>query len=119
MKILLDSCVWGGAREALCAAGHDVEWAGDWPADPGDDAILAYAWQTGRVLVTLDKDFGELAVVRGAKHVGIIRLVNLAAQLQGPHAALAAERYQGALSDGAIVTVSPTRVRIRSGPRAG
>lgn len=67
--------------------------------------------------MTLDKDFGELAVVRGAKHVGIVRLVNLAAQSQGPHAALAVERYQDALSDGAIVTVSSARVRVRAGPR--
>jgi len=25
MKILLDSCVWGGAKKALEAAGHDTE----------------------------------------------------------------------------------------------
>jgi predicted nuclease of predicted toxin-antitoxin system len=68
--------------------------------------------------VTLDKDFGELAVVRGARHAGIIRLVNLAARSQGSYAALAAERYQEALSNGAIVTVSSTRVRVRAGPRA-
>ena len=63
MKILLDTCVWGGARKTLEAAGHDVEWTGDWPQDPGDDAILAHAFQEGRILVTLGKDFGELAIV--------------------------------------------------------
>jgi predicted nuclease of predicted toxin-antitoxin system len=60
MKILLDTCVWGGARKTLAAAGHDVEWTGNWPQDPGDDTILAHAYQEGRILVTLDKDFGEL-----------------------------------------------------------
>ncbi|MGE3817623.1 MAG: DUF5615 family PIN-like protein [Nitrospiraceae bacterium] len=58
MKILLDTCVWGGGREALEAAGHDVVWAGAWDIDPGDDDILAQAYREGRVLVTLDKDFG-------------------------------------------------------------
>ena len=59
MKILLDSCIWGGAIEALKASGHDVLWAGAWDVDPGDDEILALAHQEGRVLVTLDQDFGE------------------------------------------------------------
>jgi hypothetical protein len=30
MKLLLDSCVWGGALAELQAAGHDVVWAGQW-----------------------------------------------------------------------------------------
>ncbi len=75
MKLLLDSCVWGGAAGRLRAAGHDVVWSGDWPADPGDEEILARALAEGRVLVTLDKDFGELAVVRELPHAGILRLV--------------------------------------------
>ena len=61
MKVLLDTCVWGGARGELAGAGHDVVWSGDWPEDPGDEEILATAFREGRVLVTLDKDFGELA----------------------------------------------------------
>jgi predicted nuclease of predicted toxin-antitoxin system len=56
VKVLLDSCVWGGAKPALIAAGHDVDWSGDWPADPGDEDILARAHREGRVLITLDKD---------------------------------------------------------------
>ena len=65
MKILLDTCVWSGARQDLVEAGHDVIWAGEWDEDPGDEEILARAHSQGRVLVTLDKDFGELAIVRG------------------------------------------------------
>lgn len=48
MLILLDSCVWGGARAQLAAADHDVIWAGDWPEDPGDEEILARAHTEGR-----------------------------------------------------------------------
>ncbi len=33
MKILLDTCVWGGVVQELRAAGHDVVWAGDWQED--------------------------------------------------------------------------------------
>src|SRR5205814_2069592 len=35
MKLLLDTCVWGGALAELQAAGHDVIWAGNWDEDPG------------------------------------------------------------------------------------
>lgn len=33
MKVLLDTCVWGGVRQALADAGHDVVWTGGWGAD--------------------------------------------------------------------------------------
>ncbi len=65
MRLLLDTCVWGGQRGALTHAGHDVIWVGDWNEDHGDAEILARAIDEARVLVTLDKDFGELATVRG------------------------------------------------------
>jgi len=58
MKLLLDSCLSGKAAVALRDHGHDVVWTGDWPADPGDVAILTRAREEGRGLVTLDKDFG-------------------------------------------------------------
>ena len=76
MKLLLDACVWPGAASELAKHGHDVVWAGDWPTGPGDDEILAFAVTENRIVVTLDKDFGELAVVFGHAHSGIIRLVN-------------------------------------------
>lgn len=62
MKLLLDTCLSPRTRDALVAAGHDAIWTGDWNPDPGDEAIL-FAQREARILVTLDKDFGELAVV--------------------------------------------------------
>ena len=73
MRVLLDSCVWGGAVDVLRAAGHEVDWVGWWAAGPGDEEILRHAAAAGQVLVTIDKDFGELAVVRGMTHTGIVR----------------------------------------------
>ena len=40
MKVLLDSCIWPGARAPIAAAGHEVEWVGAWDADPGDAGIV-------------------------------------------------------------------------------
>jgi hypothetical protein len=53
MKVLLDTCIAANVYNALLAEGIDVEWTGNWQPDPGDEAILAYAFQNGRILVTL------------------------------------------------------------------
>ena len=113
MKLLLDTCVWGGARTVLQSAGHDVVWTGAWAEDPGDEQILAYAHAENRVLVTLDKDFGEFAVVRGQQHSGIIRLVDISAKRQGDVCAWLLNKYAAELEKRAIITVDDTRVRIR------
>ena len=75
MKLLLGACVSGAASGTLRAAGHDVVWAGEWEASQSDDDIIARAAADERILVTLDEDFGELAVVRRLPHAGIICLV--------------------------------------------
>ncbi|MBI4870432.1 MAG: DUF5615 family PIN-like protein [Candidatus Riflebacteria bacterium] len=118
MRLLLDTCVWGGTAMWLRTAGHDVVWAGDWQEDPGDEAILARARAQRRILVTLDKDFGEMAVVRGLPHFGIVRLVGLASRDQGRNCLTALEAYEKALQEGAIVTVERGRTRLRPGARA-
>lgn len=114
MKVLFDSCVWGGAVTHPALSGHDVDWVGNWAGDPGDLAILARAHAEERVLVTLDKDFGALAIVKGAAHAGIIRLVGIRAREQGEVAAHTLNLYADLLSRGAILTVEADRVRIRS-----
>ena len=113
MKVLLDSCVWGGARTSLETAGHDVVWSGEWEQDPGDQRILEIAHSEGRVLVTIDKDFGELAVHRELPHAGIIRIVNFPARDQGTVCLAVLEQYAEELSAQAIITVEQGRVRIR------
>ena len=113
MKVLLDACVWGGASQTDQRAGYDVETVSDWLRDPGDQDILAHALDHTQVLVTLDKDFGELTVVWHQPHRGIIRLVDLRARDQGPAIVMALAKYGEELLQGAIVTVEPGRVRVR------
>ena len=113
MKLLLDTCVWRGVLTDLVAAGHNVVWTGDWSEDPGDEEILTTAYNEGRILVTLDKDFGELAIVRGKPHCGILRLVNLTTRQQSTVCLQVLARYGGELAAGAIVTAEIGRVRIR------
>lgn len=105
--------MWGGARPELEAAGHDVVAAADWEKDPGDEEILAQAFRERRVLITLDKDFGELAIVRGSPHSGILRLVNFSALRQASVCLQILVQHGEDLAAGALITAEPGRLRIR------
>lgn len=113
MRILLDSCVWGGAKSFLADMDFDVTWVGDMERDPGDLEILETAFRENRILVTLDKDFGELAIIRKIPHHGIIRLVGFRAREQAPICAEAVKKYYELLMNGGIVTMQPGRARIK------
>lgn len=117
MKILLDTCVWKGAKDDLEKAGHNVTWIGNMEKDPGDETIIREAFSENRILVTLDKDFGELAIVKKNPHYGIVRLVDCAAQKQGQLCIIILQRYAQELVQGAIVTAEPGRIRIRPGDK--
>lgn len=113
MKLLLDSCVWGPASAELRSAGHDIVWAGDWDKDPGDREILRRAHREQRILVTLDKDFGELAIMENQPHSGIVRLVGFSARKQAAVCQEILTLHGDELRRGAIVTADAARVRIR------
>jgi predicted nuclease of predicted toxin-antitoxin system len=113
LKLLLDSCVWGGAAPELRSNGHDVVWSGEWDQDPGDDEILTIAWSQGRILVTLDKDFGELAIVMGRQHCGLVRIAGFSARQQARVIQQVLTLHGAELHVGAVVTATPGRLRIR------
>ncbi len=114
MKVLLDTCVWKGTKDTLAAAGYDVIWTGDWNEDPGDNSILEYAHREGRILVTLDKDFGDIAVFQGISHSGIVRLVRIPSSQQALICLHVLDKYGTELIAGAIVTAESNRLRIRT-----
>jgi predicted nuclease of predicted toxin-antitoxin system len=113
LKVLLDTCLTPKAKTELESAGHDSVWAGDWPEDPGDEDVLNRARREGRVLVRLDKDFGELAVLRGLSHSGIVRLVNFRAAEQGRVCLQILAKHASELAQGAIITAEADRIRVR------
>jgi predicted nuclease of predicted toxin-antitoxin system len=49
------------AVEALRAAGHDVAWVREDSLNESDRNILHRAQEENRIVITFDKDFGELA----------------------------------------------------------
>jgi predicted nuclease of predicted toxin-antitoxin system len=99
--------------QGIAESGPCVIWAGEWPEDPGDDEILERAYREDRVLVTLDEDFGELAIVRGMPHAGIIRLVNLGTSQQAVTCLRVIKLHEDDLKAGAIITAESSRLRVR------
>jgi predicted nuclease of predicted toxin-antitoxin system len=80
--------------------------------DPGDPAILQSAADEGRILVTLDKDFGELIFLHSAPHAGLIRLPNVPVPERMALLARLLAEYRGEDLSNAIVTVEEGKTRI-------
>lgn len=66
-----------------------------------------------RVLSTFDNDYGELAVVHGKPHSGIVRLIDMSARKQVQVCARVLSLYGNELLSGAIITADMHRIRIR------
>ena len=64
MRILVDENFPALSVQELKKLGHDVLWVRTVMPGAGDDIILERAQNEERILVTLDKDFGELAFGR-------------------------------------------------------
>ncbi len=75
MRLLADENLSERLIMALRAAGHDVEWVKETCTGAADRAIIADAEASGRVLITFDKDFGELIYRHGVRNLtGVILL---------------------------------------------
>jgi len=61
MRLLANENIPRLAVEALRALGHDVSWVRADAPGSSDTEVVARAVKEQRVLLTLDKDFGELA----------------------------------------------------------
>ena len=73
MRILADENFPGIAVEELRKRGHNVVWVRTEKPGIGDRVILEWAQTEERLLVTLDKDFGELAFGRDlAARCGVV-----------------------------------------------
>ena len=72
MRFLVDRCAGHRLAEWLRSQGHDVLESPDLGPDPGDRALLERAASEGRILVTIDTDFGEHVYVEEVPHAGLV-----------------------------------------------
>lgn len=75
MRLYLDQMLHADLAAVLREHGHDVVRASEVGQARADDAeILERASLTDRIVVTLDKDFGDWVVLPLDRHLGVIRL---------------------------------------------
>jgi predicted nuclease of predicted toxin-antitoxin system len=110
VKFLLDVCVSSRSLTAfLVGQGHDVVSALAIDPSASDEHLL----QEDRVLLTEDKDFGELVFVQARPHGPLLRVVELSVDEQVGAVGELLEQHLHELTGPVIVTVTRGRVRIR------
>ena len=118
MKIVADENVDQQIVDRLRADGHEVLFVAE--LDPGidDEAVLLRSRQTNAILLTADKDFGELVFRQRLVHAGIllIRLAGLAPDVKAALVAATFRQHGEGLSAGFAV-LSEHSLRLRKPPR--
>ena len=119
MKFLLDQNAERRIAFFLRNLGHDVKVvAVDFPPDIPDHAVLAYAYEEQRILITNDKgDFGELIFKDLHPHAGVILLRRMKPgdmQAKLDRLTYVLEAYANRLNHFLVVT--PTNVRVKKTP---
>lgn len=74
MRLLADESVDGPIVDRLRRDGHAVDAVAEDSPGIGDDEVLARAWAEGVVLISADKDFGELVYRQRRPHAGVLLL---------------------------------------------
>jgi predicted nuclease of predicted toxin-antitoxin system len=72
IKFIIDECTGKRLSILLKKAGYEVIFVGDWKPSASDDEVLKKANEEGRVLITDDKDFGELVFRLNKPTSGVI-----------------------------------------------
>ena len=116
MRFLIDGCIGRSLTEWLRNAGHDALEAEDLRPDPGDESLLRTAEAQNRIVITIDKDFGELIYRDRQPHAGLIRLPDVSPFQRIELVDEIISRYHQDLENRAIVTVRGESIRISHPP---
>jgi predicted nuclease of predicted toxin-antitoxin system len=115
MRFLADENFPRAAVSALEALGHDVTWIRIVAPGANDADVLAIAARENRILLTFDKDFGELAARSGLPTDAGIILV----RVRAPNTQIAVRRLISRINArndwvGHFSVIEPGRLRMRS-----
>ena len=116
MRLLADEGIDRQIVERLRKDGHDVLYVAE--LDPGvtDSAVLSRAAESNLLLITADKDFGELVFRQHRANSGVVllRIAGLGAEAK-VEATSAALNQHGHEMSGAFTVLAPGSIRIRKG----
>lgn len=117
MNLLADESVDKSIVTELQQNGHNVLYIAEFAPSIDDETVLHQANQNRALLLTEDKDFGELVFRQGLVHMGVvlIRLSGLSPQAKLTSVSAVFANYENELLE-AFSVISPGRVRIRRGP---
>lgn len=120
LRILANENLPGEAVEALRKVGHDVVWARTHAPGRSDEAVLAQAQDEARIVITFDKDFGEMAFRWGLPASSGVILFRAKTQGSAQATTLIVEALRSR-SDwtGHFSVVEIDRIRVRPLPEAG
>jgi predicted nuclease of predicted toxin-antitoxin system len=114
LKFFIDESVDAPVAERLRQDGHDLICI--WELEPGlsDNDVLGRAEEDEAVLVTADKDFGELVFRMGRLHTGVI-LIRLAGLSLDRKCDVVSEAIinHGDEIPGSFTVITPALIRIR------
>ena len=117
MKLVADESCAGPVIRALREAGHDVLVIAESATGASDEAVIARAFDEGRVLITEDRDFGELVYARGRSSAGVVFVkFQSRARRAKPAAVVEALAKLGARLRDGFTVVEPGRVRLARRP---
>ncbi|MFO0849643.1 MAG: DUF5615 family PIN-like protein [Gemmataceae bacterium] len=114
MNLVADESVEQDIVARLRTDGHDVVYVAELAPSITDDAVLDEANVRTALLVTGDKDFGELVYRLGRVHGGVVlaRLAGLSAAAKAEIVARVLRDHEAELP-GAFSVITPGAVRIR------
>jgi predicted nuclease of predicted toxin-antitoxin system len=114
MRFIADEGVDSQIVNKLREEEHDVLYVVEFDAGASDNDILNFANQEDRILITRDKDFGELVFRMKKIHSGIIlnRLFQFDSDKKAEIVTEVVNKYKEELF-GSYTVIQPGRVRIR------
>ena len=112
MRFVVDECTGPAVASRLRELGHQVFSVYESARGAGDSEILRMAVETESILVTNDKDFGDLVFGQAEPHFGVV-LLRLVDERVGSKLAVMEALLAGYASDlpGRFVVVSERTVR--------
>ena len=114
MKFLLDVCAASRLmQDALTTQGHDVLTALERNPRATDEELLALAPGEQQILITEDKDFGELAFVRRLPRPCIIRFVEMTVEQKVSAMRELVAQHENAMNEASLIVVTRHRIRVR------
>ncbi len=119
MRILANENVPQPVVAELRRRGHDVTWMVEVGAEEDDVVVLARAQSEDRIVLTLDKDFGELALLRRLPaSAGIVLVRTTGSTPEADNARAVSALESRAEWRGLFTIIEDDRVRVRQLPAA-